>query len=180
MGGKVERKIIYAFFIILLVQQVHSFGILETPRIGLKLNLTETDSIKTTIKTHNPTNDTINVTLIPPDFIDIETKAKLDPIIMINPSEYVLKPNESMASEVNLTLSRAGKYEGEITVIFQKAEQKTALNSVVQINAFGVPAISDEPGIPFIAVYVLVFGGFLLLAYTIASFIVEFKKKRGK
>jgi len=132
-------KLIFIFlFFILFISQVSALGVLETPRIGLNLNLTERDSIETIIKVFNPTNETINVTLIPQEFINLKTDKVVEISVFLLPKNYLLKPNQTQESKIILTPKNSGEYEGIISVVFKKSnsEQKTTLNSVIQINVF--------------------------------------------
>ncbi len=132
-------KLIFIFlFFILFISQVSALGVLETPRIGLNLNLTERDSIETIIKVFNPTNETINVTLIPQEFINLKTDKVVEISVFLLPKNYLLKPNQTQESKIILTPKNSGEYGGIISVVFKKSnsEQKTTLNSVIQINVF--------------------------------------------
>ena len=133
-----QLTITIIFLFLLVTPIVSSYGTLLTPRIGLQLNLTNQDTINTTIRMFNPTNETLNVTLITQEFKDIETNRTGDVNIVLSQDFYLLEPNQTQESKVILTISQQGKYEGKIAVVFEKpnSKQKATLNSVIQINAF--------------------------------------------
>ena len=150
------------------MQSITAFGTLNTAKIGMQVNLSETNTAVFTIKTTNPTDEILFVTLIPSNFIEINTDKIIDFNIQIQ--EYELQPSQSKETIIEIQDVKQGQYEGTIKVMFEKQgiKQKTSLNSVIQINAFG-----GEEDINLIGyvIKIIIFGSLTFLVFNFVKWL---------
>lgn len=127
----------FLFILFLSMQSTLAFGTLDTAKVGIQVNLSESNNATFIIKTSNPTGGELIVTLIPLNFTNIKNNNSFS--FSLNSMEYKLKSGESEETLISIPNIKAGKYEGKIKVVFEKEgiKQKTSLNSVIHINAFG-------------------------------------------
>lgn len=120
----------------MLMPLLSAFGYLETPRIGLEINLTENYIINNNISIYNPLNESLKVFLTSDNLINIETNESLKIDLQID--NFILNAYERKAIPFYIEINNSGKYEGKIKVSFSKitSNNTITLNSIIQVLAY--------------------------------------------
>ncbi|MFH1211665.1 MAG: hypothetical protein V1659_01930 [Candidatus Woesearchaeota archaeon] len=155
--------------LLLFIPLVFSMGRLDTARIGLKVNLSESSKAESYFQVSNPSNESINVSIEEQGFTDLKKNKETENIILEFDRDkyksFVLEPGELIKIPFEVGILKCGLYEGNIKFSFKTKESKTiaGLNSVVQINA---ACQKESPALYLViagTVFIILIVGFILL-----------------
>lgn len=125
-------KLIIILAFLLLIPLVYSYGSLDTARIGLKLNLSETDRVSSFISVSNPDNFSINYSLTPSEGFD---NIYFDNNPDLNLITGQIEPNSTKRHNFTIVIDKKGNYEWFVTATFENGPYRNSLKSIIQVKA---------------------------------------------
>ena len=158
-----KKLVLLMLLSILGIPLVYSYGSLDTARIGLKLNLSETDRVSSFISVSNPDNFSINYSLTPSvefDNIYFDNNPDLKSIV------GQIGSNSTKKHNFTIVIDKKGNYEWFVTATFENGPYRNSLKSIIQVKA--------EKSSKDLFIYIIMALSFLILILVV---LIIIKKK---